>query len=415
MSAIQPDRRTSALTRLESVLSHDFCPWANRWVYWVKNPMWCLGIAALISILCGVFANPQVFLLTGVILLVLTLGSIWPILCVRGIRCRVEFNKRRIREHESVPVRLVISNRWPWPVWGLSLVNGFQSSSDESTGESAVAIACVAGWSESEFLWEFRPDCRGVYPLQAPTIGTGFPFGIMRAVREVHCEGALIVWPQTALLNAMPDAADARQCEEHLTDRRAGEFGDMLGSRLFREGDSLRRVHWAQTARQREMIVVERQATATTAVRIVLRLDREADRETNERSIRVAASICESLYRQHAYVECLVSETLYVCNGSEAEFRRLMDAFAQIRIDADRRNESGEPRRDRRAHGLFEIVITPEACRPDVQLATGRRIVVVEHIGRAEPSNTRSWLTVAGDADWSRQLSRLWRKACHAA
>ena len=413
MNVIHRGQSASILARLESFLSYDFCPWANRWVCWIKNPLCCLVAAALISVLCGVFTNPQVFLLTGVIALVLTLGTVWPKVCIRGIRCRIEFDRRRIREQESVPVKLTISNRWPWPVWGLNLTDGFEISNEEAEQDAAVAVARVGGWSETQFVWEFRPTSRGVYPTQAPRIGTGFPFGILHAGRNVECDGSLIVWPRTVALNAMPDAADSRHCHEQLAERRAGEFGDMLGTRLFRDGDSLRRVHWAQTARQREVIVVERQATAATAVRVVLRIDHDADRETADRSIRIAASICESLYRQHAYVECLIDETLYVCHGSETEFRRLMDAFARLRVGED----IGAAGRAsiRHTHSLFEIVVTTDSSRVDAERSALRRKVVVQRVGAAEHARCSSWLTVPADADWPRQLARMWRKACHAA
>jgi uncharacterized protein (DUF58 family) len=53
-----------------------------------------------------------------------------------------------------------------------------------------------------------------------------------------------------------------------MSDRTAGETGDLLGTRLFRAGDSLRRVHWVQTARQQQLVVTERQSPAGSVVRV---------------------------------------------------------------------------------------------------------------------------------------------------
>ena len=407
--------KRSLLTCAESVLSYDFCPWANRWVYWLKNPLWCLVLATGVSIVCGLFVNPQVFLLTGVLALVASLGTVWPHICMRGIRCQIEFDKRRAREGEVVPVKLTITNRWPWPVWGMSLIDGFESLSDGDSQTGAISLARVSGWSAMTFDWSFQPSQRGVYPTQRPTIETGFPFGIVRSKRPAECGSSLIVWPKTVALTTMPDATDSRVSEDQLTDRRAGDFGDMLGTRLFRQGDSLRRVHWAQTARQREMIVVERQAAATTAVRITLRLDRAVDREAFERTVRVAASICESLYRQHAYVECLIDDTLHVCGGSETEFRRLMDAFARLRVDDVDSGRSSGCSSARRISGLLEIVVTTDGRLEASQHAAAQRMVLVQSADDNGASHVCPWLKVAGDADWSRQLPQLWRRACHAA
>ena len=174
---------------------------------------------------------------------------------------------------------------------------------------------------------------------------------------------------------------------------------------------------WGERAKagsgQREMIVVERQAAATTAVRITLRLDRAADVESFERTICVAASICESLYRQHAYVECLIDQTLYVCGASETEFRKLMDAFARIRqgeVIAEPTCSSAH-----RSSGLLEIVVTTEGCLTELPRTASQRMVVVQSNGDNGRSHVCPWLTVSVEADWSRQLPQLWRKACHAA
>ena len=53
------------LQKVNSALSADFCPGANRYVYWLKSPLWFLVIAMAGSILCGFFLNPLVFVLTA--------------------------------------------------------------------------------------------------------------------------------------------------------------------------------------------------------------------------------------------------------------------------------------------------------------------------------------------------------------
>ena len=61
--------RTHWLKSVSDILHHDFCPTINHWVYWLKNPMWTLLLAVVGSALCGIFVNPQVFVLTGLFLL----------------------------------------------------------------------------------------------------------------------------------------------------------------------------------------------------------------------------------------------------------------------------------------------------------------------------------------------------------
>ena len=429
------------LDRMSQFLNHDFCPSANKWVYWMKNPIWLLLATIAASVLCGIFVNPYVFLLTAVLALIVALGIVWPWIVSRGIQCRIEFEKSRTREGEPVSVRLHITNRWPWPAWGLSLERGFD---DGTTATAGVALARIPGWTTGEFVWEFRPQRRGLYPHVSPAIETGFPFGLFRASQPVTIETQLIVWPRTVALNDMPDAAEVHPSEQRLTDRRVGEFGDMAGTRSFREGDSLRRVHWAQTARHRELIVCERQAAATTALCVVADVYAESHvisetESTLEQAIRVAASICESMHRQHAYVECCFGEDVFRCGANSNELRRLLDGFAKLpRTGLEKRDRTPHPRSGETSRGMLQIVVTTDRGQEQqakVRHAGMNRFITIatvdpetEHSrGTTKPDapfaatpevqcdECRTWLRIAKTAELQRQLPRLWKRFCNAA
>ena len=266
-----PDRVLKTLAKADTALSSDFCPWANKYVYWMKNPFWVLVLAICGSLACGLLINPLVFILTAMLVLVAGVGVVLPWILVRAIDCRVAFDVPRGRVGRPAVVRLTVTNRWPIPVWGLSLIRGFAHNSS-TDGDEGVALARVPAWSTAEYSWQFHPRRRGRYPNETAAVETGFPFGIFRAQRTASVEGQLTVWPQTIRLEGLPDTSAAQQTEDQFSERRTGEFGDMMGTRPFRDGDSLRRVHWAQTARQQTMIVTERQAPAMSSVRVVLDL-----------------------------------------------------------------------------------------------------------------------------------------------
>ncbi|RLS74339.1 MAG: hypothetical protein DWI00_09465, partial [Planctomycetota bacterium] len=119
------DRAMPLLRRADAALHHDFCPWANRWVYWLKRPFWSIFLAMVLSGLCGVFLSVEAFFITGILGIIVGVGVAMPWLAMRGIDLHVTFDLRRGRVGQPVLVRLRIRNRWPWPVWGLSLVRGF--------------------------------------------------------------------------------------------------------------------------------------------------------------------------------------------------------------------------------------------------------------------------------------------------
>jgi uncharacterized protein (DUF58 family) len=426
---IASDPRRGKRPIVSAVLETDFCPWANRWVYWLKNPFWVLLAAALTAITCGVLVSGTALVLGALLLVLLALGVLWPWISVRGVSCAVRFEHTRIRDGEVVPVEISITNRWPWPVWGLSLVRGFAAGS-----QGGFALAMVGGWSTGTVRWSFRPEGRGLYPSSPPQLETGFPFGLYVARRPVQVENSLIVWPRRVLLDELPDAVEIESREDRTSDRRAGDVGDVLGTRWFRQGDSLRRVHWAQSARQGRLIVCERQTPISCAMRLVLDLDPSSHggqgRERSlERLLRVTASIVESMHAQHSYVECVIGEQSYVIGSAAADLRNCLDALAAVPASG---LESCHPHgvccgARGRHRSLSEFVVTTELGLSR-QLhrrhwSENHHYVVVGSASTPTPNEChdhqhcacRPWLETNREGDVLTDLPARWRRACRVA
>ncbi|MFY9256975.1 MAG: DUF58 domain-containing protein [Fuerstiella sp.] len=411
------------LTSASNALSADFCPSANRWVYWLKNPFWILLLAVIGSATCGAFLNPWILALTALLLAVVAVGTVLPWVAMKGVSCEVMFDVRRVPFGEPALVRLNVRNRWPLPVWGLSLVNGFTNSAAATAltdSDDGIAFARVPGRSTVEHSWRFVAPQRGAYPVNGRAeVETSFPFGLFRARREVRVTGKLIVWPQTVALPNLPDVAETSSVDDSFSDRRVGDFGDMLGTRLFREGDSLRRVHWAQTARQQTLIVTERQAPLTTSVRVVLDFAREPAPplssprrfsefatirgEVAEQCIRVAASLCESLHRQHCRVELLIGDRLLVVGNSAAGLDRAMDALATL--DCDQHVTTANAAHSGRSPEFTITVTNADNAVPGRR----RQIVVVDTDAIV---NADAWILLNTKQPLC-ELASVWRKVCH--
>ncbi len=413
------DRLLQWLQRSNAALSHDFCPGANRWVYWLKSPMWSLLLAAGISLLCGVFLKTEALFITAILMLVAGVGVALPWLAMRGVDVHLTFDARRGRVGQAVLVRLRVRNRWPWPIWGLSLVRGFALREAHDTDEG-VSLARVPGWSTAEYSWSFVPQVRGCYPLTAPEIEAGFPFGLYRASRKTTVDGHVVVWPKTVMLAGLPDAVESNQSDDQLADRRVGDFGDMLGTRAFRNGDSLRRVHWAQTARQQQMIVCERQAPATTSVRVTLDVastshpcvvPNERDpHSTLELAVQVAASVCESLHRQHCRVELSLDDQLLVAGESATSFQRLMDVLSQATL-VDR---SSQASRRGQSQSFEMLITTPHGIAKRGLKRNGQHVISVSNdTSSAATSPHGSWISLGQSTDVGLDLQRQWKAACN--
>lgn len=388
--------------KLSAALSTDFCPWVNRYVYWLKNPLWVLALAFVSSILCGIFLNPLVLGLSLLLGLIAVISVATPAIVIRGISCKIVFDVPRSTVGHSVIVRLIVRNRYPIPVWGLSLIKGF-SLDTGADGKEGVSLARIAGWSTAEYSWPFAPIQRGVFPNATPEIETRFPFGLFRAKKRVSTDGQLIVWPSTVMLSGMPDASESKHAEDHFSERRVGEFGDMMGTRPFRPGDSLRGVHWAQTARQQRMVVTERQAPAMSSIRVILDLSEASHPEANrnqtiELAVATAASICESMHRQHARIELVLGTETIVAADGHWGLRRVMDLLAVAEV------MPGKCDAKSRSHS-FEILITTDTANH----AGHPHLIIVGDNGR------NCWLHIPTQHALHHEVTQQWGKVCHVS
>ncbi len=433
MAIANDSSQASLVHSLAKAAQYDFCPWANKWVYWLKRPLPCLVLAAVAAISCGYFVNPQVLIAAIAITTVVFLGVFWPTITLRGLRCQVTFEKWRGREGRPVFVKVRIRNRFPWPAWGLSLHRGFAvaEEADGSVDKQGVALAKVPGWSTSEFTWEFVPLFRGEYPLETPQLESAFPFGLYRGKRRVEVEGRLLVWPSTTELAAIPESADLCPSEDTFSEHRVGDSGDLMGTRLFRDGDSLRRVHWAQTARHDRLIYCERQAATQSAVAVILDADESIHSGTGrdsslEWAIRITASICESLQAFDAHVECTIGAERIPVGRGQHGMRRLLDTLARLpRTGLQGQTHPPDCGCHRPHHRLMQILVTTDVGEAH-QIGTPRGIdmktiaLQTTGFGSAASPDTENdvkvqpWIRVRDAAAASTHFAARWKEACHA-
>jgi uncharacterized protein (DUF58 family) len=326
------------LGKLEAVVSHDHLPIIHPSLRRVRTPLGSLILAAIASALCGLILHPQGFAVSAGLLVVIVLGITWPWLAVRGLSGVLSFDRDRTRERIAIGARLTLRNRLPWSAWGLILEGTQVDRTDrDGPGEAVMALAVARGWKTTEVRWEFVPECRGVYPVSLPRITTGFPFGLRNASRRLNSPQRLAVWPRTFPVGPIPEVTGGRSSEGFAPRDLPGTSGDILGVRPYRRGDSLRRIHWPQSARHDRLVICELQAHAVPRVQVVLDTDPAAHAGSGpfgsrEWSIRVAASFLERWIEQGAEVEAVFDGRTLVPSAGSIAVRRgvVLDALARI-------------------------------------------------------------------------------------
>jgi uncharacterized protein (DUF58 family) len=434
-------RRSFALARsiaqrLSAIGNHDFCPWANRYVYWLKQPIGWFVVAALAAGLTGAFVAPQAWFVCAVVLIVILMGTAWPWLAMRGLSAEIAFDRRRCQELDPVTVLLTVRNRWPWPVWGLLVERGFFHAQQEEGSETATALARVGGWSKSRFEFTYRPPRRGIFPSDTPVLATGFPFGLWLATQPIAVAEHLIAWPRCINLKSLPLLQGDRLAASGSFVDRPGHDGDILAARPYRHGDSLRRVHWAHTARRDTLIVCERQATSRRSVLVVLDRLAFAATTTEEEAawdwgLRIVASLCREFHSHACELACELNGERSTVPPTTAGLHRLFDHLAAFQPEATRPAGRGfETTASHLRDRLTILVTSAKRWQATTSRTNGRRdrlalravVLETDSVGSfggdacanaTELRASRPWLRLNLAIDPTRQLQQQWERKCH--
>ena len=302
---------------LARILTTDFCPWANRFVYWLKEPIGWFVVATIISCIIGLYFSPVGWSLAASLVTIIVVGMVWPLIAVRATRLELAPGEETV--HEEDPCRMVVKvrNRLPIPLWGLA-VEGYLDSDHDANEDSpnsesttplpTVGLASVPPMCQADYGINIHPQVRGLYPRQVPNVACSFPFGIWTARREIQHVSELTVWPKVYSTPGLVRFS-AKVATDLGIGSRSGRDGDINGVRDFRRGDSTKHIHWVASARTNSLMVSERSAPQTAVIDI--RLDTKigsAGATELSRRIRIAASIIASLHQQRLPLRVAVGD-----------------------------------------------------------------------------------------------------------
>ena len=332
-----PKNATSLVSRL---LTTDFCPWANRFVYWLKEPVGWFVLATLISVLIGMYFAPIGWTLAAALVGMISVGMVWPWVAVRAVTCSLYPEVDQVHEDDDCFLKLSIRNRLPLPVWGLAVEGFLDRTVEESDSESAsetiptVALAFVRGLSISTYRFSINPSLRGRYPDEVPTLTCSFPFGIWTARRRFSDIKPITVWPKVFPISGETAMAGRRRAE-HGEGNRPGRTGDFIGVREYRQGDSAKQVNWVATARSGSLIVTQRSGPECPIVDVLVDVAAGQSRAQIADRIRVAASILASLHVASIPLRLRIGSRSIAPRLGRDGFAQLMDALADVPLDGD--------------------------------------------------------------------------------
>ncbi|WP_104117851.1 DUF58 domain-containing protein [Arthrobacter sp. B1805] len=122
----------------------------------------------------------------------------------------------------------------------------------------------------SLYEYRLRSAYRGVYGIGPVTAEFTDPFGLGKSRHVLGGEDALVVTPAPVELLASPLSGSRGNDGLAATRRQANPSDDDVMTREYRHGDSMRRVHWAATARHSELMVRQEESVTTPQATLLM-------------------------------------------------------------------------------------------------------------------------------------------------
>ena len=158
----------------------------------------------------------------------------------------------------------------------------------------------------------FRPHSRGRYELPGLGLAATDAFGLVRTRAEWLPAQTLLVYPRYFTFGELPLPMGRRYQPGGIP--LASEVADSLefiGTREYREGDALRKIHWRSWARVGRPVVKEYQEEYFSHIALVLDTflprPRPRERERFEAAISVVASLADHFSRSEEVVDILAA------------------------------------------------------------------------------------------------------------
>ncbi len=366
------------------------------------------GGGALLLVGVG-FASAPLVLIGATVLAAAAVAAAWIVAQVLTTRARVHAVAR-----EVVPATL--SAGMPAQVTVRVGVRGAlaramrlrEQAAAELTGGAGTRAAISRRAGTVELRYRLEPSRRGRWLLGPALARAADPFGLAWSDRAVGPAAEVAVWPAVVDLAASAGELMGSADRAHAGARTPA--ADDASLRDYRDGDDLRRVHWASSARRGTLVVRSEEQQGRTAATILLGLPPAPT--GLEWAITAAASVALSVVEAGHPVRLIAGAqetSVHDTHGRAAESARatILDSTVDLAptdstAEADRLIAAGAGRLDPGHRDVVVAVIEPSgsvALRALAPLGeTGRAWAIVRapESARSRADRTVQTLTAAG-------------------
>ena len=272
------------------------------------------------------------------LLLILFFLGAWQISLV-AVRRKVEGHGAF--EDDPVDVCLLVINKGWLPVFPFALDDRFPPA--ELSFKRLVASAPLPARSVSRLFYAGRcVKRRGRYELGPVRIRTSDPLGLFVHERQLPVLEEFLVYPAPVEIARLALAGEStRAAARQVSGLHKGESQAFHGTREYRTGDELRRVHWPTTARRGRLVVAEHDREVARHLAIVVDLEASqraglGQKSVQEYAIKLAASVARHALGQRSIVELVVAaevERVVRAGSGQRQLVRILASLVDVKQD----------------------------------------------------------------------------------
>lgn len=267
-------------------------------------------------------------------LLLFLLPYLWLRLSLKHLTGNIEVSAAYAEVGQHLTVKYIIENspsgRFPY----LELTNMIGSSFQAPAEERIIGLE--AG-ENAVYRREVLCTRRGKYDLKSFQVKTGDPFGFFQLTKPLAAGEEIKVYPRLRFFPEITLSARQHYGELPVRERHFEHFSQVSDLREWREGDSMKKVHWKQSARQDRIVVKNFEHQGDTTLNIFVDMcgtsyRHDSEHKLEDLAVETAASLLFFNLRENVPVE-IFSEpvpAMRLYGRHPRDYREIMDRVISL-------------------------------------------------------------------------------------
>lgn len=270
-------------------------------------------------------------------LLIYLIPFIHCLICYLFLKGTVEIPEGNLHAGDTITIMYKINNKSILPITYLEIENDFSKKLTGKTSPKVIlSIEKKGYYNGSETIILKR---RGFYEVGEISVTIKDAFGFFSLKKKISTPTSLLVYPEVIDISTFKTSTAQQTGELSIKDPSFQDKSRINSLREYQEGDSIKSIHWKQTAKKNTPIVKEYENSYDT--QLVIFLDNEyrlfkndIDTRIEDKIVDVTASIINYCLNQKIEVTLETQNydsTIKIKGMQKSDFKPFLEVLARFR------------------------------------------------------------------------------------